>query len=355
MEGAEHMRPLSSLKDCPQMDSVWKIAKKNGYKINNIKNSSISALIKITSSCRSRCQYCLSWQTKQEDLPTNDFISVANDIQKFKSHRITLTGGEPTTHPEFLHIIKKCNEIGTYLTVITDGQYAYDSHWVSMANEITFSIDTCFPEIYMDLRGINGLPRAFKNISMAVEKGVNVSINIVLSHQSIANLEQTIEILAGMGVSSIYFLELETHLSIEEKLSPTANDLSNFLQNILPILRRRYPILIPENAFLFPKKKNSGSGQNPCIIPWMHMTIRPNGNVYPCCRIGDDTPRGNDKNYCLGNIKEASICDLWQSLKRKQIQTSITKAPPLPCLKCSIGNLFNNKDKIWSQIESIRM
>jgi radical SAM protein with 4Fe4S-binding SPASM domain len=337
------------------MDSVWKLANKNGYQINSIENSSISALIKITSSCRSRCQYCLSWQTKQEDLPTNEFINIANDIQKFKNHRIALSGGEPTTHPEFYQIIKKCHEIGTYLTVITDGQYTSNSQWVSMADEITFSIDSCFSDIYLDIRGINGLQRSFKNISNAAEKGVKVSINIVLSHQSIASLEQSIEILVGMGVSAIYFLELETHLSIGEKLLPTANDLSDLFQNILPKLRRKYPRIIPENTFLFSNKSKYRNGHNSCIIPWMHMTIRPNGDVYPCCRIGDDTPREGNKDFCLGNIKEASICDLWRSSKRIKIQTVITESPPLPCLKCSIGNLFNNKEEIWSQIESIRM
>jgi len=337
------------------MDSVWALAKKNRYQVYDIDKSGISALIKITSSCRSRCRYCLSWQTAQKILSINEIDHIINDIQKFKGHRIILSGGEPTTHPEFALIVKKFNEIDTHLNIITDGQYSCGSSWVSMVNEITFSVDTYSSDIYRYIRGIDGLQNALENISWAVKKGINVSVNIVLTHQSLESLEKTVDILVNKGVSRIYFLELETHLIVGNSLLPTNDDMSELLQKTLPSLRRKHPGIIPENTLFFSNKNRDNSRINSCIIPWMHMTIRPNGNVYPCCRIGDDTPKGNDISFCLGNVKETSLRVMWRSLRRKQIQATIANTPPLPCLKCTIGKLFQNEEKVWSQIESIRM
>ncbi len=338
------------------MDKVWKIVKKMKYNVCHVSESGISALIKITSSCRSRCQYCLSWKTAPDILPLSEVYSIIEDIRKFAAHRIVLSGGEPTSHSDFAKIIEKCATINSHVTVITDGQYPVKSTWIPMVDEITFSIDTYSPDLYKLIRGINGLSKALENLAVAVKSGVTVSVNIVLSHQALLGLEKTVELLVNRGVSKIYFLELETHLLVSDNLIPSDNDLLIFRENLLPSLQRKYPGIVPHGKALPARDEASYKrGGTACIIPWMQMTIRPNGDLFPCCRIGDDNPESNGRTFCLGNVKEISICDVWQSIKRKRVQTLIATIPPLPCRMCAIGELFQNEDEIWNQIESIRM
>lgn len=335
------------------MDEVWKIAKHNDREIFNINVSSVSALIKLTSSCRSKCKYCLSWKTTKEYLPYDIVAKILNDFKNFAAHRITFSGGEPTTHPNFAKIIHEAKKHNAHINVITDGQFLNNQDWFPFVDELTFSIDTINSNDYKMIRGIDGLEVSLENLEKAINQGIRVSVNIVLSKQAIHSLKETVNHFANLGVSNIYFLELETHLNISPDIIPTTEDISILREEYIPFLKREYPSIvhIDENMVNTP---NNNKKNIPCLIPWMHLTIRPNGEVYPCCRIGDDNPDGNDISYCLGNVKESSISDIWLSLNRSKVLNSIMNFPPHPCLNCSIGSAFS-KPEIWNNIESIRM
>ena len=335
------------------MDEVWKIAKHNDREIFNINVSSVSALIKLTSSCRSRCKYCLSWKTAKEYLPYDIVTKILNDFSNFAAHRITFSGGEPTTHPNFTKIIHEAKKLNAHINVITDGQFLNNQDWFPFVDEFTFSIDTINPNDYKMIRGIDGLKIALGNLEKAISQGIRVSVNIVLSKQAIHGLKETVNYFANLGVSNIYFLELETHLNISKDIIPTTSHINILKKKYIPFMKSKYSSLvhIDENIVCL---QNDNKKNITCLIPWMHLTIRPNGDVYPCCHIGDDNPDGNDTSYCLGNVKESSLSDIWLSLNRSNVLNSIMSYPPYPCLNCSIGSAFANIE-IWNTIESIRM
>ncbi len=337
------------------MDDVWKIAKQSGQIVLPVNQSSISVLIKITSLCRSHCRYCLSWQTPQELLPLDVITSVIKDIEKFAAKRIVLSGGEPTSHPDFHKILEACSTIKGTVGVITDGQYPPASPWVSMIDELTFSIDTISPNIYKKIRGIDGFLKAIENLEVAVEKNVSVAVNIVLSRQAIQGIGEAVSFFKEKGVAKIYFLPLETHVVQEKELVPSFEEMKQFEESILPNLQRKYSGIIPSIDTKFQSDFVNELNNFSCLIPWLQMTIRPNGEIYPCCRIGDDLPGGNETLYCLGNVREESLYDIWCSQKRINIQSSIASFPPFPCRNCEIGELFKNKARVWNEIESIRM
>lgn len=335
------------------MDKVWKIAKHNDREIFNVNVSSISALIKLTSSCRSQCKYCLSWKTTKEYLPLDIVNEVINDLSNFAANRITFSGGEPTTHPNFAKIIYEAKKVNTYINVISDGQFLNNKEWFPFVDELTFSIDTIKPKDYKMIRVIDGFKIALENLEKAIIQGIRVSVNIVLSKQAIHGLKESIKHFVKLGVSNIYFLELETHLNISTDIIPTTSDINILREEYIPFIKSEYPSIvhIDDNIVCVPNDKKKSI---PCLIPWMHLTIRLNGEVYPCCRIGDDNPDGNDISYCLGNVKVSSISDIWLSFNRFNVLNSIMNFPPYPCQNCSIGYSFANPE-IWNNIESIRM
>lgn len=336
------------------MDKVWQIAKQMQYQSGPVEGSAVSLLLKITSQCRSRCQYCLSWQTKPDKLPINAVEKIAIDIKRFSAKRVVLSGGEPTTHPEFKNIVKLFKDADIHLSVITDGLFSPNAEWTDNINEIIFSLDTHEAEVYKTIRGVNGYSRAFANLSRTAKKGISTSVNIVLTRPAIYSLEKTIDQLANEGVNKIYFLELETHLEIPKELCPSSEEIFWFQSQLFPSLRRTYHQIIPNTCILSNPIHRSIS--TPCIIPWMHLTIRPNGNIYPCCRLGDDTPNEVDSNlFCLGNTFKDSLCDIWLSERRKRVQEKIHTFPPSACLQCNIGAFFQGGNSIWDQIELVRM
>lgn len=337
------------------MDKVWEIAKNNSKKIMNIEQSSVSVLIKLTSNCRSKCNYCLSWKTNKEYLSFDTLKRIFSDIGHFSASRITFSGGEPTTHPDFEKIIYEAKTNCENIAVISDGQFSNAQGWFPYVDEMIFSIDTTDRVDYKLTRGIDGLNNALNNLKIALNLGIKTSVNIVLTKFAIEKLLQSVEFFIKLGVDNIYLMELETHLNISKDLVPAKHDVIALKKEIIPMLKNRYRKVVhfDEDALVIPFQERGGNELS-CLIPWMHVTIRPNGEVYPCCRIGDDTPDGNDLSYCLGNIKNSKLSDFWTSSLRKGIINSIMLNPPFPCYNCTIGASFDHP-KIWDQIESIRM
>lgn len=64
-----------------------------------------------------------------------------------------------------------------------------------------------------------------------------------------------------------------------------------------------------------------------CIMPWTHLHTWPNGNVFPCCLA--------DSRYPIGNLKENTLEEIWNSDDLKKIRTQFLKGekPPV-CKRC---------------------
>lgn len=81
------------------------------------------ALIQITERCNLHCAHCFVSATKAGiDLSINDIENkVIKILSKLKVESITITGGEPLCHPDFINIIKLFSKHYKKVTVCTNG------------------------------------------------------------------------------------------------------------------------------------------------------------------------------------------------------------------------------------------
>ena len=64
-----------------------------------------------------------------------------------------------------------------------------------------------------------------------------------------------------------------------------------------------------------------------CIMPWVHLHVWPNGNVFPCCIA--------DSDYPLGNLKNNTLEEIWNSPDLKKIRTELINGEkPSVCSRC---------------------
>jgi len=79
--------------------------------------------------------------------------------------------------------------------------------------------------------------------------------------------------------------------------------------------------------FKFPKHDKLKSTETFCILPWVHLNVQPNGDIYPCCMA----PYGDN----IGNTKDDTLEEIWNGDAMKDIRKKMMhgKRPSL-CQRC---------------------
>lgn len=76
----------------------------------------------ITRCCNLSCDYCcLKAKPGQLHVPTTAVLEMADFLAAHGLIEVRLTGGEPTTHPDFFAILHRFRKAGVYVSVATNG------------------------------------------------------------------------------------------------------------------------------------------------------------------------------------------------------------------------------------------
>ncbi len=76
----------------------------------------------ITRNCNLHCDYCFIKAEKgAPDVPTPAIMDIAEFMGQNGLMEVRLTGGEPTTHPDFLDVMHKFKDEGVYVSLATNG------------------------------------------------------------------------------------------------------------------------------------------------------------------------------------------------------------------------------------------
>jgi len=92
---------------------------------------------------------------------------------------------------------------------------------------------------------------------------------------------------------------------------------------------------------------NKNKRISPCIIPFNNIYIDYNGNVMPCCNLRSDWDL--HKPFILGNIKQNTIYEIFNSFKAKQFRKQLNKwgNKTFPCNYCHFSEIsLDRKSKI---------
>lgn len=76
----------------------------------------------ITRNCNLSCDYCFI-KSKRGDphVPTSAIMEIASFLGRNGLMEVRLTGGEPTTHPNFIDIVHRFQEENVYVSIATNG------------------------------------------------------------------------------------------------------------------------------------------------------------------------------------------------------------------------------------------
>lgn len=174
--------------------------------------------LSITDVCNFSCDYCLpdgyQCADKKEFLSLNEIKNLATAFSELGTHKVRLTGGEPTLRKDFIDCIKLLKQTdGIEQIALTTNGYKLKENiekWVDAGlTHLNVSVDTLDANLFNSLTGHNRLKEILSGIDLALTLPLKkIKLNAVLlkdinSHQ----FSQYTDLLKNKSLS-IRFIEL---------------------------------------------------------------------------------------------------------------------------------------------------
>jgi radical SAM protein with 4Fe4S-binding SPASM domain len=294
-------------------------------------------VIEPTNRCNLNCKMCARryWDAAANPLGdmSFEFFSeyILPHLKSFQTINLQCFG-EPLINRDFLAMLKACKSVGCYTAFTTNGvmlkQHA-DAVVSLGADAVTISIDGV--KSMQDIRNVT-IGRMIEAIDAVNEakrrhrRGTPlIGVNCVLTSDVLPELSELVEIAGTHGVSRVTVMHLGMH------------DLSLVDKSILPIYAEAEKYFIEAKAvadrygihLILPPRPGT---KFKCQQPFKSVVINWNGDVRPCC----DSVINERGALLVGNLKERSLPELWNSAYMHNLRKALIEEKGLPgmCMNC---------------------
>ncbi len=169
----------------------------------------VSLQLELTYNCNLSCGFCYNQinQERQEPITFKRLKEILREALDYGLFTVNFNGGEPLLYENFFDLVQFCKKIGFDVHCNTNA--------ISITNEnVHFFIEN-FPAICTSLHGYDSMTHgeivgdstAFYStvnaIKMLVSRGCYISVNVVVSKINLHYLNDILELLSGLGVSTL--------------------------------------------------------------------------------------------------------------------------------------------------------
>ncbi len=335
----------------------------------------ITISLNMTNACNLRCKMCPQWgesgfystveeQGAAKSLPFETIKSVINELAPYGT-KIHLWGGEPFLNHRIIDVIRYIKKKGLVCTINTHGTllYKFADELVELGVDcISISIDGP-PEIHDAIRGKQGV---FQKVMEGVEsikaakqrRKLFLPLLRVLTTINGSNCHLGREIIEMVSSEPAFdslcflhgmFTTEEVGIKNEKIFKKLFNCESNTWRGLVGtmngidiekvkelvqyVAKRRelpevsfFPSLTPEEVYRYYSDASSIINNNICLLPWVLVDIRPDGDVTPCADIPD---------FIAGNVKEKKFMEIWNGERLRTFRKNLRKYGAFPvCPRC---------------------
>lgn len=283
----------------------------------------LTCVWEITMACNMRCKHCGS--SCEHALPGElttqeafDFVDMCKDIgMKW----VSISGGEPFTRPDLLKVIKRFEEKGILINIISNGWLIGEDIIDKLKDvrglRVNISIDG--PEyIHDDIRKPGSFARSKKSFEMLRKNGIAAGCITTVTKKNIDHLNELKYFLTNNGVEC-WQLQIGLPMGNLAKrpdwvISPeeinkiidfcydtaTEGKIDVYPADCIGYYGRKQGEIYKKvyNIDFVPEWEGCNAGKN-------SFGILHNGDIVGCTSI-------RDKDYIEGNIKERSLRDIWE-------------------------------------------
>lgn len=261
----------------------------------------VIAVFSMTHYCNFYCPMCpfgdldKEGQTalaRRNDLTTEQWKQV---FDKVSNHCVwsIIEGGEPTSRPDFMELVRYLHSLKMPITLITNCSLLHAIDLDELKKYIQFvtcSIDSVFEEPYCKVRGVSPhmYKRVMDNLNMLTEHEVPHCFNSVITKYNTQEfIDQTyFDRAKELGANAVSFTFVEDRSDVNYSLLPDRDTMNQVCLSILDYMgKRKSPqVMIPPEYFQ--QILADGRGHFSECGVWKSIFVNGNGTVMvPCWKF----------------------------------------------------------------------
>ena len=281
--------------------------------------------LNLTKRCNLRCAHCYLDATTRagggaDELSTQEVYTLLEQMAVVNKHSIVVvTGGEPLTRPDILHIARKAVSLGFMVVFGTNGMLIDDP----LAKELVgigvmgmgISVDSIEPGKHNAFRGLPGAwERTMEGIDACKRNGLQFQIHFSVSPMNYQEVPAMVAFTHNLGARVLNLFFLVCTGRGEEMTDITPAQYEEVLTHLVDI-QKQYPEMLVrarcaphfkriayERDPNSPITKATGYMGGGCLAGANYARITPEGNLTPCPYMP----------LSAGNVREISFVDLWE-------------------------------------------
>lgn len=306
------------------------VLKKGGIEEKNFRKKQYflkNIHIEIADKCNENCLHCyIPPIYKNKFMRDNVFYKIIDEGRDMNILNVTLSGGEPLLHPQFIEFLRKCNEKDLSVNVLSNLTLLDDNILVEMKKNKLLSVQTSLYSMDASVHdAITQKPGSFEKTKSAVIRlqaaNIPVQISCPIIKQNKDSFKEVIRWSESrniaISINPVIFaaydhknVNLNNRLNIEEVEKVIDSQLS-----------------VEKIAFLKDKAKYKYSQEEEsiCDICRYSFCVSSKGIAFPC--VGW-------KNMKIGDVRECSIRDIWEKSPKIKSLRNIKIRHFLKCVSC---------------------
>lgn len=267
-----------------------------------------TATVEILNACNFKCVHCYNQNLKTCIMPKELFFNIVDQLTDLGCKNITITGGEPTLHPDFKQIYKYCFDKGLKITLYTNGYYLnkfFDFLKTNTPETIDISIYGTTNKTYKNVCQIDdAFDTVDKNIKSLQKLKIKTTLKSVIMKQNHKEFDDMLN----------YCINLNLDFRFDLNLLNSKDDSNDQSDNILNDdqynhIMEEVSLLKTGNWISFLTRENMQSNSDrlySCGAGYTSLFINCFGGVRLC----------NFAGFSEENIKEKSLNEIWKNFEK---------------------------------------
>lgn len=251
----------------------------------------------LLNACNLRCVYCRCPEEKIDVLTTDQWIDLVGQLGALGTLRLKFQGGEPTLRNDFRTLCAASQAAGIVTAVVTNGlQFAARPELLDHLDEVVFSLDSATPAHHDRMRGAGVHARVVEAIDGARGRGIPVYINMVVTAQSVDEIEPMLAFCEARGIglnAQPVVFGRKYYDDAARSLALTGEQVRAMHRRLAEWKRQGRPLMFMASTYDnvldwddYGELTRPSPARSTCMAGRFYIHIEPNGDVHPCAQHG---------------------------------------------------------------------